>query len=356
MSAIRSFLLACALLGPAMASPLVERQATTSTTSTASLPSSAMVETTISGVKTSVYVAMPTDSSTSTSGSTASQTSSASSPTGSVSESPSVPDSTATSCKNTIEQPICAPHEGQELQVGTTYWVQWSTSAFPTNTSIQLVLQSTNNTSVVVWKSDTEKSQAGYTFVTIDKAWLNGYSSDNFTLIWSAYGSQQPSTSRQTAFNVTLTTKLPEHYPAPPPTKMPSKESLLIGLPAALGSLLIVALGLFCGMRHHRRIGLGSVMGRKKGYVSGKSRRQRLGQKKGAIRLEDREVAPTTAPAGVGYHDDDAINAAPRQTGWVTAPRMETYDRDRNLSLGSLVADEEPNAFRKEIHQQRTGM
>lgn len=136
---------------------------------------------------------------------------------------------------------------------------------------------------------------------------------------------------------ITLTNEPPNHYKAPPFSKVPNKEGLLIGLPVTLGFLLIVIVGLYFGMRKHRAIGLGNIMGRRRGYGVGKSKRQRLGLGKkggGAIRLEDREdyARPQYQPA-----------------------------HSRGDSLGSLVSDDgiRPapggNQFRSEMERQKTG-
>lgn len=136
---------------------------------------------------------------------------------------------------------------------------------------------------------------------------------------------------------ITLTNEPPRHY-APPPVNSINKEGLIIGLPIGLGFVVLVAVGLFFGMRKHRTIGLGNIMGRRnRGYGVGKSRRQRLGLgKKGAIRLEEREGAPM-----------------PHYS--------EEHGHARGDSLGSLVSDDgiRPtpggNHFRDEVQRQRTG-
>ena len=124
------------------------------------------------------------------------------------------------------------------------------------------------------------------------------------------------------------------HYPPSEKNKGPNKEGLMIGLPVGLGFVLLVVVGLFFGMRKHRTIGLGNIMGRRNGgYGVGKSKRQRLGLsgKEGAIRLDERK-------------------------GFRTAPT-----HNRGESLGSLVSDDgiRPapggNHFRDEIQRQQTG-
>lgn len=101
-------------------------------------------------------------------------------------------------------------------------------------------------------------------------------------------------------------------------------------------------------MRKHRKLSVGSVMGRGgKGYGERKSKRQRLGQKKGAIRLEEREVrAPQDR-----YRDADEITPAPRTTEQRWPPNYPSHAREE--SLGSLADEDEPNAFRRELISQK---
>jgi hypothetical protein len=131
--------------------------------------------------------------------------------------------------------------------------------------------------------------------------------------------------------SITIMNEPPRHLPPSNTTKI-QKEGLMIGLPVGLGALFIVVAGTYFGMRKHRTIGLGNIMGRRnRGYGVGKSRRQRLGLgKKGAIALEEREIPGRT--------------------------------RERANSLGSLVSDDDEirpaprgNQFRDEIQRQQTG-
>jgi hypothetical protein len=153
------------------------------------------------------------------------------------------------------------------------------------------------------------------------------------------------------------------HYAPPPHTKLPSNLSLLIGLPLGLGALVFVSLGLFFGMRKHRHISVGSVMGKRAGYGVGKSRRQRLG-KKGAIRLEEREVLQSRSQGvrtggTTRTRDDDEIGHAGAQDATTQMwPLPSTHGgHQRDESLGSLVSESEGgnNAFRREVERQRTG-
>lgn len=419
MSFSRFILSFTILAATIQANPLIQRQLTTTTaTTTAAAASSsttgALIETTIDGKITTIPVAsLPSITATPSTGDSPSQTSNTAA-TNTVSEgAPGVPEDTALGCHNDKDQPICLPHPNQQLLVGNTYWsefeeafycelyanqlqVQWSSTAFPANTSITVGLQYGNNASQVAWISDQYVTQRGYTEVTIQEDWLEGYVARNLSLIWNTFSATAG--DRKVAFQVEIDQKPVEHYPAPAKSKVPDKESLVIALPVTLGFLCIVMFGLYFGMRKHRHIGLKSVMGRgRRGYGNGKSRRERLGIKKGAIRLEDREVFSDSDV----YRDDDDIVPAPlapqarKSTDFtdksepiVTSrrvepqtkapPQLETFpappqvsghnfyssftvppaipkqtSHERDLSLGSLLADDDSNAFRREVLNQQ---
>jgi Psg1-like protein len=227
----------------------------------------------------------------------------------------------------------------------------WNAGVFSPNTSILVGLQYNNNSGKVAYMSDPLPKERGLTLITIDQAWLDGWDKLNLTLFWVAYatGSDSNAAPKQLAYNITLIPKPVEHLPASIHSGKPSKESLLIALPIVFGFILLV-LGVTCvGMRSHRKIGLGSIMGRgRRGYSSGKSRRQRLGIKKGAIRLEDREITP-----GSEYRDDEI---APAPEPWSSTPPRHAEGpftqsgHARDLSLGSLVTDDSArNSFRNDL-------
>lgn len=168
-----------------------------------------------------------------------------------------------------------------------------------------------------------------------------GYSAYNLTF-YALNFEASDATKQATPYEgpmITITNEPPQHYKPPEPTKPPNKSGLLIGLPVSLGFVVIVVVGLFIGMRKHRTIGLGNIMGRRnRGYGVGKSRRQRLGlgKKKGAIRLDDREQQANSQFRDAPTHG-------------------------RGDSLGNLAGDDEirpaprGNQFRDEIRRQQTG-
>jgi hypothetical protein len=215
--------------------------------------------------------------------------------------------------------------------------VTWNPEVYPLNSSMTVKLHYANNSDEEAWSSKEADISDGFTTVTMDKAWMQGYARYNLTFFGVVFERNDPK-KKSTPYKgptITLTNQPPRHYDPPPPTKSPNKMGLMIGLPVSLGFVAIVVFGLWFGMRKQRTIGLGNVMGRKRGYGTGKSRRQRLGLgKKGGIRL-DQDLPP---PAQ--YHDNT---------------------HTRGDSLGSLVSDDEirpapgGNHFRDEINRQHTG-
>jgi hypothetical protein len=266
----------------------------------------------------------------------------------------------------TVSIPFC-------IRTLLTAPVKWNPSVFPTNSSLSLGLQSINSSQpTVAWMSALMPAYKGFTTVTIDKSWLGDYTAVNLTMVWDFF-SADIAGQTHSAFNIGVMNAPVVHYPAPPHTKLPNKESLIIALPIVFGFLALVIVGLCIGMKKHRSIDLKSLMRRRKGYGAGKSRAQRMGIKKGVIRLEDREVLQSRGPRHseerIEYQDDtDAITPAHGQGGYLgNTPQYQqhTYNKEAvashaphlsDFSLGSMEDDEdEPNAFRREIHQQRTG-
>jgi hypothetical protein len=152
--------------------------------------------------------------------------------------------------------------------------------------------------------------------------------------------------------------------------KAPTGPALYIGLPTVLGFVVVMLVGTCWWNRSHRRIGLGSVMGGRKGYGVGKSRRQRMfagkGKKEQGIRLMERDVT-----GGEGYRDDvrrerPRVNVGARAEGedfdFGGFPRR---DSDALGSLAGSPTDERhpdgfgrapntgsSNAFRDELNRQ----
>ncbi|KAF2866070.1 hypothetical protein BDV95DRAFT_611947 [Massariosphaeria phaeospora] len=233
--------------------------------------------------------------------------------------------------------PFCLPSDQSKLYVGKTYYATWNPKAFAFNSSVTIKILWANDSLQETWSSDKLDSTEGYIAVQMQKDWMQTFDMYNLTFAAVVSEPNNPSAAAKAIDgpSFTLQNEPPHHY-EPPKRVGPNKSGLMIGLPVSLGFLLFVIVGLWFGMRKHRTIGLGNVMGRRnRGYGTRKSKRERLGlSKEGAIRLEDRE----------------AREGAPRP------------QHVRGDSLGSLVSDDEEirpaprgNQFRDEVQRQRTG-
>ena len=189
----------------------------------------------------------------------------------------------------------------------------------------------------------------------MDKSWLQGSSRNNITFHLNALDDTKdvPLISKAGP-TISLTNPPVVHYP-PPVHTPPNKLGMEVGIPIGIAFFLFILCGLFVGMRKHRHINVGSVMGRRKGYGVGKSRRQRLGLgNKTGIHLGDNDLNTD----GRNQYTDQPTQDVELQT--------RTPGHGREDSLGSLVnsptregfeANKTPrsNAFRDEISRQRTG-
>ncbi|KAF2272857.1 uncharacterized protein EI97DRAFT_198068 [Westerdykella ornata] len=309
------------------AGPLVERQNGAGTTSSPTpLPTVGLIVSTLSnGEETTVEFFAPPQTDTTSASTTATDAETTPSSTNDAAKSTLTytptglpqPGTQFPRCEKPSTGPFCAPKNEATLYVGKTYYATWDSDQFPLNSTIVVKVQFSNDSSQQVWSSEKTKNSWGYVAVTTEKEWLQGYAM--FNLTFSAVMVDEDSGNRKAqSFDgplITLQNEPPRHLPPPEKNKL-HKEGLLIGLPVGLGFVLLVVIGLYIGMRKHRIIGLGNIMGRRnRGYGTHKSRRQRLGLgKKGAIHLEDREV-PAHRPGdslGSLVSNDDDIRPAPR--------------------------------------------
>lgn len=166
---------------------------------------------------------------------------------------------------------------------------------------------------VQAFQSIPTSNNLGFIAWTIDKSWLKGMKFNNVTLfITPAQKTTVPSVQGPTL--MVITSPAPEPY-RQSPSKAPNGASLYIALPVVLAFIAAVIGGTFYCNRKHRTIGMGSVMGRRKGYGTG-SRRQRMGlgkKKDRAIMLRDQELTadgqyrdvPTLRPEDPTMHYRD---------------------------------------------------
>jgi hypothetical protein len=130
-----------------------------------------------------------------------------------------------------------------------------------------------------------------------------------------------------------------------PKTPAPKGQSLYIALPIVFGFIVICLVGGFYWNRKHRQIGLGNVMGRRKGYGVGKSRTQRMREetKEGAIQLREQELTAH------GQYKD-VSSPPPAKSRDI---RDGGHARGDSEALGSLAGSPpERNVFREEMRRQ----
>ncbi|KAH8679845.1 hypothetical protein BGZ60DRAFT_467851 [Tricladium varicosporioides] len=249
-------------------------------------------------------------------------------------------------CHNTdgAFAPFCKPDNGSDVYVGETYYVTWDTSFLTTkNASVALLVNFVNQTGgIQAFQSPSTPNAYGFFSWTINKDWLKGLSSNNVTLIFAPLNPLANEPKTYTGPTLRVTNKPSEYY-RQEPTKAPKGQDLYIALPTVFGFILLCIVGGFFLNRKHRKIGLGNVMGRRKGYGVGKSRTQRLGlgkKKGGAIRLQEQAL-----PHPDQYRD------APMENG----DRHKFHARADSDDLGSLAGtprEERTNYFRDELNRQ----
>ncbi|KAI9682358.1 MAG: hypothetical protein M1817_000412 [Caeruleum heppii] len=282
---------------------------------------------------------------------------------------PTPPAGSFPKCENPVEPfvPFCLPEDGKEVWVGDTYYVTWDTAVILGNATVVKVLLNYANSSgggSQAWESKEQPAALGYVSVQMDDAWRRDQPRNNLT--FSMIELIKDATERSRSWGgptISLIKKPASHYPPPPPTKVPNKLGLTVGLPVILGVIALILCGLCIGMRKTRKIGLGNIMGRRRGYGVGKSRRQRMrtARRAGPVRLgEDEIVSGPLSERDEGYrdHDLELSQRSPRTRG----------RPGRTEDLGDLVesptdeggfGDDEArgrgNAFRDEVRRQKTG-
>jgi hypothetical protein len=184
----------------------------------------------------------------------------------------------------------------------------------------------------------------GYFPWTIDSAWMKGMSSNNITLFINLDSPIFGQLKSYPGPTVEVANPIPDYY-HPGKTPAPTGESLYIALPTVFGFVLVCVCGGFIWNRKHRKIGLGNVMGRRKGYGVGKSQSQRLGlgkKKAGAIQLREQELTARGQYRDVPVEREDGS----RTTGHASA------DSDALGSLAGTPTEERTNYFRDEMRRQ----
>lgn len=224
------------------------------------------------------------------------------------------------------------------MYVTETYYVTWDSNYFNMkNASIMVQANFVNISDGGAQAFQSSSTPNGYGFIswTIDKEILRGKKSNNVTLNLIPVNPLTEEAKSVPGPTVRVTTR-PADYYRQEPAKAPKGQSLYIALPTVFGFIILCLCGGFFLNRKHRTIGLGNVMGRRKGYGVGKSRTQRLGlgrkKKDGAILLREQELR-----SGPQYKD-----APPQQDARSEAAHARS-DSDTLGSLAGSPTEERPN-------------
>ncbi|ESZ94970.1 hypothetical protein SBOR_4653 [Sclerotinia borealis F-4128] len=189
--------------------------------------------------------------------------------------------------------PFCKPDNGSSVYVDETYYVTWDTEFLTgSNTSVFIQANYVNASGggVQAFQSIPTSNNLGFIAWTIDKVWLKGMSFNNVTLYITPTQKTAVSSVQGPTFMVT-TSPAPEPY-RQSPSKAPHGASLYIALPTVLAFVVLVIGGTCYCNRKNRTIGIGSVMGGRRGYGTG-SKRQRMGlgkKKNRTIMLRNQEL------------------------------------------------------------------
>ena len=169
----------------------------------------------------------------------------------------------------------------------STSLVTWNPSLFDHDNLNTAELRYLNGSLGNAWTSDPIPNVRGYMNVEMEKDWLRGASGNDSTLgqNMTLYMVSQP----REGDNVTKSGPLlalivnPKTLPRMPIKNLPAKYGLEIGVPIGVVAIVLILIGICCGIRknnrHHR-----SIKGVSKDYMAKRARRR---GKAGDIALED---------------------------------------------------------------------
>ncbi|OIW26129.1 hypothetical protein CONLIGDRAFT_684658 [Coniochaeta ligniaria NRRL 30616] len=273
--------------------------------------------------------------------------------------------------------PFCLPLPGAELNPGKTYYVTWDPTIFPSsNTTVRITGSYFNSTTGLTTSQAFSSGSlaAAWSFYawTVDSSLLSGSGAGGVNISLTIAALSAGATAMTPFQGPVVRVAKPAGYVSEK-TKAPTGPALYIGLPTVLGFVAVVLIGTCWWNRKHRKIDVGSVMGRGRGYGAGKSRRQRVfggagkrERKEQGIRLMERDVV--AGAGGEVYRDD----VRPERPTIVTKTEGDSFDfgvpRRDSDALGSLAGspteERHPdglgraqkggngNAFRDELSRQ----
>ena len=232
--------------------------------------------------------------------------------------------------------PLCEPLNGTTKYTGTTYFITWWTGYFDSGTRVSAKLDLSGNVTQNAWHSDDIDKNMGFAYLPVDDTMLQGGDTSNLTFSLVANNPDDDEPARIIPGpTITASKPVATHLPPSPPNSI-NKLGLEVGIPVAIAVVALIIVGLWFTTRKHRVIGIGNVMGRRKGYGVGKSRRQRVG-KHGGVGVAETEFDPSMS----SFRDE------PRED-----IEMHGQYRDADTPRGP---GETGNAFRDEVSRQQTG-
>ncbi|KAK4040073.1 hypothetical protein C8A01DRAFT_35946 [Parachaetomium inaequale] len=241
-----------------------------------------------------------------------------------------------TVCHNTdgIFKPFCLPKHKEIYYPGSMHYVTWDTSFFPGhNTTLKVLGFYTNTTAaelgeqeeeVEAFSSDTIKAAWGFYQWPLTHSLLQSQSLDlvNITLRIVALPAEGQAAQWLTGPMITLMYKpKPPKKPAHTPTRA-DDDVLYIALPLVFGFATLMIVGTFCWNRQLRRIGVGSVMGRKGGSSRGGIMRKVGASKRDRARNADKEQGIRLMERDGGSTDTDEEEA-----GWDEGAGRRVFER-----------------------------
>lgn len=188
---------------------------------------------------------------------------------------------------------------------------------------------------------DTVPAKWGYWPFRVESKYLMGHAENNITLtLYSNVNGSSEKTNTDALPLVLSKPKLPDN---PDPT--PNRKALVIALPVAFGTIILLLIGGCLWNRKTRRIELGNIMSRNRhGYTGRKERRIFRSRKDNGIQLDTSADEPLPGE----YRDADSSDFPRRDSDALGS--LAGSPVDPNFQQYGTTGG--PNAFRDEMRRQ----
>lgn len=191
----------------------------------------------------------------------------------------------------------------------------------------------------------------GYELIRMDKEWLEGGQANNLTLNIASSNSRGDEKSSSGPRFVLHPNSDPEKTESSSDDKS-SKVGMGVGIPIGLAFIAVVAFGLFYFLRKRRRGAVGAASSRGKGYLTGRSRSQRISGDRGIQLDEDEFVGGTRGSEPFRDEPTHGVELQDRSRGRVMNDSFESLPSSPENFAGQGQGTS-MNAFRDEIARQR---